>query len=159
MIDIAAAAGCSRATLYRYFPNRDSVRAAFVHRGTLQMAAAIARREGASDSPAERVLAGIAAVRSNPSLAVWFEPENVAVPLQVSRSSELLHALAAALLDDPADPSIDAESLAQRGAWLLRSIISLLAMPAPDAETEQALVRDTLIPALRGTLPPLASTD
>ena len=158
MIDIAAEAGCSRATLYRYFPNRDAVREAFVHRGTLQMAAAMARRrDDATDSAADRVLAGIAAVRANPSLAVWFEPENIAVPLQVSQSSEFLHALAVALLDGPERPSADAESLQLRGEWLLRSIISLLAMPSADVESERAMVNDVLIPALRGTLGPLTA--
>jgi len=32
MADVARAAGCSRATLYRYYANRDELRAAFVGR-------------------------------------------------------------------------------------------------------------------------------
>ena len=154
MIDIATEAGCSRATLYRYFPNRDAVREAFVHRGTLRMVEALGRRRhnGGPHSAADRILAGIEAVRVNPSLSVWFEPENLAVPLQVSQSSELLHSLAVALLDDADHPSIDRRDLEMRGDWLQRSIISLLAMPAGDAAYERALVEDVLVPALLGPL-------
>jgi AcrR family transcriptional regulator len=34
MNEIAKAAGCSRATLYRYFENREALRTAYVHRET-----------------------------------------------------------------------------------------------------------------------------
>ena len=154
MVDVAAEAGCSRATLYRYFPTRTDLREAFVHRGTLRMATALGRRRagGGSDTPADRVLAGIRAVRSNPSLAAWFEPENIAVPLQVSRNSELLRRLAVTLLDGAEGEKADQRDLEMRGDWLQRSIISLLAMPAADAAYERALVAEVLLPALGGTL-------
>lgn len=154
MVDVASEAGCSRATLYRYFPNREALREAFVHRGTLRMAKAMARRRatGVPHNAADRILAGIAAVRDDPQLAAWFEPENIAVPLQVSKNSELLRTLAVTLLDDPTDPSVDRSDLQLRGDWLLRSIISLLAMPAADSVHERALVEDILLPALAGRL-------
>ena len=156
MVDVAEQAGCSRATLYRYFPNRDALREAFVHRGTLQMANALSRRRtDGVDNAADRILAGLAAVRENPALAVWFEPENIAVPLQVSQNSELLHTMAIALLDDPDLPSSHRADLGMRGDWLQRSIISLLAMPASDPVYERALVETVLLPALLGTLTPI----
>ena len=37
MNEIARAAGCSRATLYRYFDNREALRAAYVHRETYRL--------------------------------------------------------------------------------------------------------------------------
>ncbi|MDQ1319611.1 MAG: hypothetical protein QG655_854, partial [Actinomycetota bacterium] len=39
MQDIARAAGCSRATLYRYFENRAALHGAFVHREARAVAA------------------------------------------------------------------------------------------------------------------------
>ena len=39
MVDVARQAGCSRATLYRNFPNREALHLGFVHRATLRIAA------------------------------------------------------------------------------------------------------------------------
>ncbi|HEY4797425.1 MAG TPA: helix-turn-helix domain-containing protein, partial [Mycobacterium sp.] len=41
MNEIARAAGCSRATLYRYFDNREALRTAYVHRETRRLSEAI----------------------------------------------------------------------------------------------------------------------
>ena len=41
MNEIARAAGCSRATLYRYFENREALRTAYVHRETHRLSRAI----------------------------------------------------------------------------------------------------------------------
>ncbi len=150
MIDVARAAGCSRATLYRYFPDQVALHHAFVHRATLSIARRLAddRRSGAPGSLADRVLAGIAAVRSDPVLAVWFRPENLAVPLAVSQSSELLRTMSTGVFAELGVDARDAEELERRGEWLLRCIVSLLAMPAPDADAERSLVESFVVPAL-----------
>ncbi|MEL7210195.1 MAG: helix-turn-helix domain-containing protein, partial [Actinomycetota bacterium] len=46
MVEVAQAARCSRATLYRYFPSRSALQVAYVNRATLR----IARRMEASRS-------------------------------------------------------------------------------------------------------------
>ncbi len=46
MADVATAAGCSRATLYRYFDSRDALRSAYVHREARRIGAEVARRAG-----------------------------------------------------------------------------------------------------------------
>jgi len=51
MNEIARAAGCSRATLYRYFENREALRTAYVHRETRRLSRAIKERISGIDEP------------------------------------------------------------------------------------------------------------
>lgn len=154
MVDVARSAGCSRATLYRYFPNQEALHLAFVHRATLRIARRLAdeRAAGASTSLADRILAGIAAVRADPLLVVWFEPENLSVPMTVAQNSELLKAMSAGVIDQLDAGQHGTEAIELRGAWLLRSIVSLLAMPA-SAEAERAMVESCLVPVLTAPIP------
>ena len=150
MVDVARGAGCSRATLYRYFPNQDALHLAFVHRATLRIAAQLAaeRDAGAPDSLADRILGGIAEVRADPLLAVWFEPENMAVPLAVSQSSELLQSMSVGLIDerDAAPRARSRSSVAPSGCCARSCRCS--PCPAADAETERAMVESFIVPVL-----------
>lgn len=161
MVDVAEAAGCSRATLYRYFPNQEALHLAFVHRATLRTARCLAgeRRAGAPNSLADRVITGIASVRSDPAMSEWFEPENMAVPIKVSQNSDLLRTMSAGLLTELAPDDPGQEELERRAEWLLRSIISLLAMPGRDAESERAMVESFLVPVLVTEPTDTTSTD
>ena len=51
MNEIAKAAGCSRATLYRYFENREALRTAYVHRETHRLSDAIKEQISGIDDP------------------------------------------------------------------------------------------------------------
>lgn len=153
MTDVARFADCSRATLYRYFPNQDALRHAFVHRATLRIAAELAdeRDDGMPDTLADRILGGIAAVRADPILAVWFEPENMAVPMRVAQSSELLRAMSVGALGEIAPTPQAPEELELRAGWLLRSIVSLLAMPGSNEAAERAIVQSFVVPVVVGS--------
>ncbi len=153
MVDVCAVAGCSRATLYRYFPNQQALHHAYVNRAVLRIAARLAGARGdAAESGTtemtDRIVGGIQAVRADPLLAVWFEPENVAVPMALSQDSEVLQAMGAAFVDDLGPTVNSHEATERRGEWMLRSIVSLLAMPAADAETERMLIESFVLPVL-----------
>src|SRR5580704_3026983 len=76
MNEIARAAGCSRATLYRYFENREALRTAYVHRETHRLSRAIKEEIDGIYDPRERLIASITAtlrkVRDSAALASWF---------------------------------------------------------------------------------------
>ncbi len=148
MVEVAALAGCSRATLYRQFPNRESLRLAYVHRATLRIAAEIApeHRPGSVDTVVDLLLRGIRAVRSDPLLAVWFEPQNMAIPLALSQSSELLRTMTTGLAGEFADDPAALADIELRGAWILRSVVSLLAMPGESEEAERASLARFVVP-------------
>ncbi len=158
MVDVARFAGCSRATLYRYFPNQESLHLAFVQRATLRIATRLAeeRDAGAPDSMADRILRGIAEVRRDPLLAVWFEPENMAVPMAMTQNTELLRSLSAGAGTGGADHSSAHDGaggpardpILLRAEWLLRSIVSLLATPGTDAASERLMVESFVVPVL-----------
>ncbi len=150
MVDVAAAAGCSRATLYRYFPNQESLHLAYVNRATLRIAQRLAEERNASGTGTltDRILAGIAAVRADPLLAVWFEPENMAIPMALSQDSELLGAMSSGLVAQLGVADLSVEEAERRGAWLLRCIVSLLAMPACDESEERTVVESFIVPVL-----------
>lgn len=153
MTDICRYAGCSRATLYRYFANQGELHFAFVNRATLRIAAGMAatrREEGLTPAAVltGRIVAGLRAVRTDPLLAVWFEPENVAVPLAVSRDSEVLQAGAAAAIEQLVEGELPPAELRRRGAWLMRTIVSFLALPASDEAEEREAIESFVVPVL-----------
>jgi AcrR family transcriptional regulator len=125
MEDVARAAGCSRATLYRHYDNKDAVLHAFVHRE----ARAILAEVGSQASEVDAVVATLAAVRARPHLRVWYAETDPSVLQDVFRESPLVPALA----DD-------------RGRWILRIIMSFLREPAESAAEERRLLERFLVP-------------
>ena len=96
----------------------------------------------------DRIVSGIQAVRRDPLLAIWFEPENLAVPIALSQDSEVLRALATGFIDDLDAAPMSSREIELRGSWLLRSIVALLAMPGADDAAERAMVADVPRPRL-----------
>ena len=148
MNEIARAAGCSRATLYRYFENREALRTAYVHRETRRLSRAIADEIDGIDDPRERLLASITAtlwmVRENPALASWFEISRPPIGGELAGQSEVITALAAAFVNSlgPEDPAV----VQRRARWVVRVLTSLLMFPGQNGADERAMIEEFVAP-------------
>ncbi|WP_297847079.1 TetR/AcrR family transcriptional regulator [Mycobacterium sp.] len=148
MNEIARAAGCSRATLYRYFENREALRTAYVHRETNRLGRAIKEQIDGIDEPRERLIASITAtlrmVRSTPALASWFAVTRPPIAGELAERSEVIAALAAAFVSSlgPQEPAI----VERRARWVVRVITSLLLFPGRDEADERAMIEEFVVP-------------
>jgi AcrR family transcriptional regulator len=131
MGEIARAAGCSRATLYRYFPDRRELHVAFVSRQ--------ARRIGGSlpiDDPVEAVLAALRQVRARPELLAWFGAADAGTTAALAQSD----AVVGMLRREGGD--------GETARWLVRVIVSLLIVPGRDDAEEREIVRRFVLPGV-----------
>lgn len=148
MNDIARAAGCSRATLYRYFDSRETLRTAYVHRETHRLGREILHRIDRIEDPRERLIASITAtlrmVRESPALAAWFGSTRTPIGGEMAGRSEVITALAAGFLSSlgPDDPA----TVERRARWAVRVIISMLMFPGRDEDDERAMLEEFVVP-------------
>jgi AcrR family transcriptional regulator len=148
MHEIATAAGCSRATLYRYFENREALHTAYVHREAYALHHRMIERIADIDDPRERLVAGFLAslemVRQNAALKSWFATSDAPIGAEIAEQSDVIKAMVAAFVVSlsPEDPvHID-----RKARWLVRVLTSLLIFPGRDDEDERAMVEEFLVP-------------
>ncbi|GAB2630256.1 helix-turn-helix domain-containing protein [Prescottella soli] len=155
MAEVAKAAGCSRATLYRYFENRRALHRAFVHREARKLGERIATTVAPISEPrarvAEAVLMAIREVRATPTLAAWFGLGDAGLAAELASTSEVIEVLGAAFLADVW--TADDVEITRRARWLVRAIVSLLVVPGTDADDERAMVEQFLVPAVLPHVP------
>ena len=139
MGEVARAAGCSRATLYRYFADRGDLHTAFVHREARRVGREVAAAVAGVDDPAalvtEAVLHAVRRVRETPTLVAWFAEGDAARTATLAQSSAVIEALGASVVDDPDD-----------ARWLVRVILSLLTVPGRDEADERSMVERYVAP-------------
>ena len=148
MEDIARAAGCSRATVYRYFENKQALLRAFVHREARDITTQVAQEvEDVSDRRelvVAAVVATLAAVRARPYLEPWYA--GVATDLlEVFRESPVITPLATSFLAPDAD-----EADVDLGRWVLRIVMSFLREPGASPGEERRMIERFLTPVVNG---------
>jgi AcrR family transcriptional regulator len=150
MNDIASAAGCSRATLYRYFENRDVLFTAYVHRETHRVFSEIGAQLAGVDDPGRRVVEGALAavhkVRENPALASWFASTARPIGAELAERSEVIATLTQAFLASMGDHT----EVELRARWLVRVLISLLQFPGRDDAEERFMLERFVAPHVVG---------
>jgi AcrR family transcriptional regulator len=148
MHEIASAAGCSRATLYRYFENRDALYTAYVHRESYRLYREMTEQINSVVDPRERLIEGILAslrnVRESLALASWFATTQRPIGAELAEQSEVIKALTEAFVISlgPDDP----ELVAHRARWLVRVMTSLFLFPGHDDDDERAMLEEFVVP-------------
>ncbi|MEU2004822.1 TetR/AcrR family transcriptional regulator [Rhodococcus sp. NPDC019627] len=151
MAEVARAAGCSRATIYRYFDSRQALQLAFVHREARRIGALIAQDVSGTADPqnviVEAMLTAIRLVRRDPTLAAWFQLGDSGLAAQIAHSSEVIESLGAAFLGQT---GLGGEETSRRARWLVRVIVSLLTVPGVDDDDERAMIEQFVAPVIAG---------
>ncbi|MBW2274353.1 MAG: TetR/AcrR family transcriptional regulator [Deltaproteobacteria bacterium] len=161
MEDVAKAAGMSRATVYRYFKNRDDLLMGVVEREARGAAAEIERRLRGIRNPGEYIVEGIVQaldiVPKRPALSMLFLADTVGMASRLLTTSERMVDIALELVVPVIEPArrkgllrdnVETEVMIE---WTFRIISSFLTVPSPLADSEEemrALLRRMLLPAL-----------
>jgi AcrR family transcriptional regulator len=152
MNEIASAAGCSRATLYRYFENREALHTAFVNREAYRLNDELGNAVRDVADPGERLVRGITTalrmVRNNPALASWFAMTQPPIGGEEAERSEVIEAITAAFVNSLG--SNDPAAVDRRARWLVRVITSLLMFPGRDAADERQMIEEFVVPNVIG---------
>jgi AcrR family transcriptional regulator len=147
MNEIAKASGCSRATLYRYFENRDALYTAYVHRETHRVFRELSEQVDAAAAPGRRLVDGVIAalrqVRESPALSSWFAPSQRPIGGEMAERSEVIKALTEAYLT-----SLGVDDVERRARWLVRVMVSLLVFPGHDGADERAMLEEFVLPTV-----------
>ncbi|HJT92171.1 MAG TPA: TetR/AcrR family transcriptional regulator [Mycobacterium sp.] len=148
MNEIASAAGCSRATLYRYFENREALYTAYVHRESYRLHREMTEQIASVHDPAQRLIEGIITslrnVRESPALSSWFATTQRPIGGEIAEQSEVIKALTEAFVISlaPDDPEV----VAHRARWVVRVMTSLLVFPGHDEADERSMLEEFVVP-------------
>lgn len=150
MHEIASAAGCSRATLYRYFENREALYTAYVHREAYRLYVEMTDQITSIADPRERLIEGMLAslrnVRESPALASWFATTQRPIGAEMAEESEVIKALTEAFVISLGPD--DAELVAHRARWLVRVMTSLMLFPGRDTDDERKMLEEFVVPTV-----------
>jgi AcrR family transcriptional regulator len=164
--DVAATAKVSRATVYRYFVDRDDLILGVVlreaERFLQRMSSRVDRASNFGDGLVDFAAYTLRAVRADANLALLFAPEIAGVTTSVAGASKALFSMVTDFLRpyfEAADkagvlrPGLDLDDAAE---WTLRTTLSLMTVEGPRPRTEAQLkdfLRTFLVPVLLNETP------
>jgi AcrR family transcriptional regulator len=154
--DVAREAGCSRATLYRYFPGKQQLLNAVIGREAARLgdalAAATAPCESVEDAVVAAVVTAVDALERHAALqCVVLVEQHLLLPHLTLHRAEHFLADATALVAPALGAFVDdPERLAE---WLVRIVLSYACSPDPDLDlhdpaTVRTLVTQFVLPGL-----------
>jgi AcrR family transcriptional regulator len=156
---VAREAGCSRATLYRYFASKQAVLQAAVRTEADRVTGALRQAAAGADTLEDAVTAILGAagdlVRHHPALqfVAAFEPERLLPHLAFAGGDRFL-ATATDALAPALAPFVDGPETGRAAEWVARVGLALLCSPTPpvaldDEPAVRAYVSEFLAPAIR----------
>jgi AcrR family transcriptional regulator len=149
MHEIARAAGCSRATVYRYFENREALYTAYVHREAFRVFRELGEELDADPAGArliDGIIGSLRRVRESPALSSWFDPTQRPIGGEMAERSEVIKALTESYLR-----ALGVDDVEQRARWLVRVMVSLLVFPGHDEDDERAMLETFVLPTVVAT--------
>jgi AcrR family transcriptional regulator len=156
--DVAREAGCSRATLYRYFPGKQVLVTAVVEREARALQASLLLATDRCDSLEDAVVAvirtAVDAIERNAALQyVILVEQDVLLPFLTLHRADAFLRDASALVA-PAIERFLPEGRAERAAeWLVRIVLSYACSPSTDVDLHdetsvRSLLHDFVLPGL-----------
>jgi len=160
MGNIAKVAGCARATLYRYFPNKETLLHAYMARVAADFRAVLDEKLRGLRSLGDRIVEAAAVsvelIQEREDVAPFFSEEGLGLTAQLTANAAALRQqLARQLQRESESDRIQGElrdevSAEEAADWLTRAIFSFSVLPA-EARSGKALrkyLKKMLIPAL-----------
>lgn len=157
---IAEAAGCSRATLYRYFPNKEALLHAYMLHIARDFSTILSDRLRGMRALGKRIVEAVAVsaelIQSREDVAPFFTEEGVGLTAQLTANAAAMRdQLATQLEQESCSPKIQGQlradvTPAEAAEWVTRAIFSLATVPV-EARSGPALrkyLKKMLIPAL-----------
>jgi AcrR family transcriptional regulator len=165
--DVAQAAGVSRATLYRQFGTRDALLLAVAAREADRVATEaelfLRQFDDVGSWLVEGMLFCIRQIPNRPLLAQFLDPQELGAASRMVLTSERMIAIGSEILRPMFEPALAAGRLRQGVEldtlieWILRILLSYLAVPGPESRSEDQLRRlfeTLLLPAVLVTPDP-----
>jgi AcrR family transcriptional regulator len=156
--DVAREAGCSRATLYRYFPGKSTLVAAVVAREASRLGVALAEATAACATLEDAVVAGVRTAvdtldrHAALQYVLLVEPEVLVPHLALNRADDFLRD-ATALVAPALAPFLPTGNTERAAEWLVRIVLSYACSPSPivdlhDTQSVRQLVSQFVLPGL-----------
>jgi AcrR family transcriptional regulator len=159
--EVAEEAGCSRATIYRYFSDKDELIREVLVRRARRISARLARLVGQVDDPADLLVQGIVRgveeFRSDPYFESFYGPLAAGTTTRIAGGSTAIRTVveeAMSPLFDLAEatgrlrPGVERD---QATEWIMLITTALLTIPQPSMGTsaqQEEFLRTFLVPAL-----------